>query len=171
MRLHSAGNLGPARLRSWRGHRSAARLAEESTIALTEERAAPPYIAVAEIDRSADKRRDQSAAALRLKGKIETSDYDVFLCYNSKDREHVIEIGERLKGRGILPWLDIWAIPPGTRWQKELQKQLKSIKSAAIFISPGGPGPWQELEVESLLGQIVKRDPSTHPGHPARPDR
>ena len=111
-----------------------------------------------EMNRSADERRDLSVAALRLKGKIETSDYDVFMCYNSRDREHVMTIGEQLKGRGILPWLDIWAIPPGTRWQKDLQKQLKSIKSAAVFIGSGGPGPWQELEVESLLVQIAKRN-------------
>ena len=67
-------------------------------------------------------------------------------------------VGELLKERGILPWLDIWEIQPGTRWQRELQKQLKSIKSAAVFIGPRGAGPWQELEVESLLGQIAKRN-------------
>jgi hypothetical protein len=66
-------------------------------------------------------------------------------------------IGERLKARGILPWLDVWAIPPGRRWQKELQKQIKSIKSAAVFIGSKGAGPWQELEVESLLGEFAKR--------------
>lgn len=66
-------------------------------------------------------------------------------------------VGEQLKELGILPWLDVWEIRPGTRWPRELQKQLKSIKSAAVFIGPKGPGPWQELEVESLLLQLVKR--------------
>ena len=110
------------------------------------------------MNRSADERRDQNSAALRLKGKIETGDYDVFMCYNSKDKKDVMAIGERLKERGILPWLDTWEIPPGTRWQKELQKHLKSIKSAAVFIGSRGTGPWQDLEVESLLGQIAKRN-------------
>lgn len=67
-------------------------------------------------------------------------------------------IGERLKERDILPWLDIWEIPPGTRWQKELQRRLKSIKSAAVFIRPKGSGPWQELEVETLLQQLARRN-------------
>jgi WD40 repeat protein len=129
---------------------------EEAVISLLEEPAAPADVAVAEMNRSADKRRDQSAAALRLKGKMETGDYDVFLCYNSKDRAEVAAIGDRLKEHGVLPWLDIWAIRPGTRWQKELHKCIKSIRSAAVFIGPRGAGPWQELEVESILGQLAK---------------
>jgi hypothetical protein len=47
--------------------------------------------------------------------------------------------------------------PPGTRWQQELHKQLKWIKSAAIFIGPKGPGPWEELKAEALLGEIGRR--------------
>ena len=131
---------------------------EETVISLVEEPAAPADVAVAEMNRSADERRDQSAAETRLKGKIETGDYDVFLCHNSKDKKQVMAIGERLKELGILPWLDIWEIRPGTRWQKELHKHIKSIKSAAVFIGPRGVGPWQDLEVEALLAEIAKRN-------------
>ena len=110
------------------------------------------------MNRSADESRDRSVVATRLKGKIETGDYDVFLCHNSKDKPHVIAIGERLKERGILPWLDIWEIRPGLRWQKELQRNIKMMKSAAVFIGARGAGPWQELEVESLLQQFARRN-------------
>jgi hypothetical protein len=139
---------------------------ETSIISLVDEelpKVAAADAAVVEMNRSADARRDQDVAATRLKGKIETGDYDVFLCHNSKDKPQVMAIGERLKERGILPWLDVWAIPPGRRWQKELQKQIKSIKSAAVFIGPKGPGPWQELEVEALLQQLAKRGRSIIP--------
>jgi WD40 repeat protein len=130
---------------------------EASVLSLgDDEPPAPAVAAVAEMNRSADARRDQDVAAIRLKGKIETGDYDVFLCHNSKDKEPVRAIGERLRERGILPWLDVWEIPPGTRWQKELARQIKSIRSAAVFIGPKGPGPWQELEVESLLQRLAK---------------
>ncbi len=131
---------------------------EQTNIPLTEEPAAPADATVAEMNRSADERRDRNADALRLKGKIETGDYDVFLCYHSADREQVTASGQRLKDRGLLPWLDKWEIPPGTRWQKELSRRLRSIKSAAVFIGPKGAGPWQELEVETLLGQIAQRN-------------
>jgi GTPase SAR1 family protein len=130
---------------------------DETDISLAEEPVAPADVAVAEMNRSADERRDQNAAELRLKGKMETGDYDVFLCHNSKDKDTVMAIGERLKERGILPWLDAWEIRPGTRWQQILQKQIKSIKSAAVFIGPKGAGPWQDAEVEALLAEIARR--------------
>jgi hypothetical protein len=131
---------------------------DETVFSLAEEPPAPADDAVAEMNRSADKRRDSNAAALRLKGKIETNDYDVFLCHNSKDKEQVKAIGDRLKERGILPWLDSWEIQPGMRWQQELRKHIKSVRSAAVFIGPRGTGPWQELEVEALLSEIAKRN-------------
>lgn len=109
-------------------------------------------------DRSAHDRRGRGVAAARLKGKTETRDYDVFLCHNSQDKPQVTAIGKRLKERGILPWLDIWEIRPGSRWQKELQRNIKTVKSAAVFIGARGPGPWQELEMESFLQQFVKRN-------------
>jgi WD40 repeat protein len=130
---------------------------EEAIIPLAEEPIALPEAAVSEMNRSADERRDRNVAEARLRGKMETKDYDVFLCYNSRDRERVMALGEQLKELGILPWLDVWELRPGTRWQQELEEQIKSIKSAAVFIGPRGPGPWQEFEVESLLVQLAKR--------------
>jgi WD40 repeat protein len=133
---------------------------EESNITIVDEEpdaAVAAEATVVEMNRRADARREQDVAMTRLKGKIETGDYDVFLCHNSRDREQIKAIGERLKERGILPWLDVWEIPPGARWQKELQKQLRSIRSAAVFIGRRGAGPWQELEVESLLEQLARR--------------
>ena len=134
-------------------------MCEESVISLQDEGpSATAAAAVSEMNRSADEQRDRSVAATRLQGKVKTGDFGVFLCHNSRDKAQVIAIGERLKERGILPWLDIWAIRPGMRWQKELWRVIKSVKTAAVFIGPSGAGPWQELEVESLLGDFVKRD-------------
>ena len=99
----------------------------------------------------------QHVAAIRLRSKVETEDYDVFMCHNSKDKRRVIAMAEQLKKRSILPWLDIWEVRPGTRWQKQLEKNIKTIKSAAVFIGPKGAGPWQELEMEVLLQQLAKR--------------
>ena len=108
----------------------------------------------------------RSDVEVRPKKKIEARDYDVFLWYNSRDKEHVIAIAERLKERGVLPWLDIWEIRPGTRWQKELQRHLKFIRAAAVFVGAAGPGPWQELEVESMLLQLARRGRPIIPRHP-----
>jgi GTPase SAR1 family protein len=130
---------------------------DETVILLRDEPPGTAEAAVSEMDRSADEQRDRSVAETRLKGKIETGDYDVFLCHNSRDKEQVIAIGERLKERGILPWLDIWEIRPGMRWQQALRRVITSVKAAAVFIGPGGAGPWQELETEALLGEFAQR--------------
>lgn len=124
---------------------------------LDEEPSTDTAAAVAEMKRNAEDQRDREVGATRLRGKIETSDFDVFLCYNAKDRQAVTAIGDRLKERGILPWLDVWEVRPGMRWQEELERRIKLVRSAAVFISPGSAGPWQSLEIEGLLTQLSRR--------------
>ena len=92
-----------------------------------------------------------------MKGKIESGDYDVFLCHNSKDKPQVMAVGKRLKEHAILPWLDEWELRPGQPWQPALEKQIKEIKAAAVFVGPDGFGPWQDMEQQAFLRQFVKR--------------
>ena len=113
--------------------------------------------AVSEMRRSATRGRDRDVAATRLKGKIETGDHDVFLCYSSPDRERVVAVAEQLKERGILPWLDVWDQRPGTRWQSGLADRLSKIRSVAVFVGPRGTRPWQAIEVETALSQFGRR--------------
>jgi hypothetical protein len=63
--------------------------------------------------------------------------FDVFLCHNSQDKPGVREIGQRLATEGIKPWLDVEQIRPGATWQTVLGEQIKSIKSAAVFVGNG----------------------------------
>jgi hypothetical protein len=100
--------------------------------------------------------RDRDAAILQLEGKRATRDYDVFLCYSSHDRKAVTEIGEKLKERGLLPWLDIWEQKPGKNWLRMLERQLRRIRTAAVFIG-SGRGPWQNAELDALVRRFVKR--------------
>jgi small GTP-binding protein len=112
---------------------------------------------VQEMDRSADAQRDLSTAASKIQGKIATGDFDVFLCHNGKNKPRVKDIGEKLKEQGILPWLDEWELRPGLSWQRLLEKQIRQIKSAAVFVGKDGIGPWQQQEIEAFLRQFVKR--------------
>ena len=83
--------------------------------------------------------------------------FDVFLCHNSQDKPEVIKIAEQLKARGLKPWLDIWELPPGQSWQDLLQKQIKQIKSAAVFVGSSGFGPWQTIEMRAFINEFIKR--------------
>ena len=60
---------------------------------------------------------EAEANARALEQKSTAGAYDVFLCHNSSDKQEVKAVGERLRTRGILPWLDEWALPPGRPWQ------------------------------------------------------
>jgi WD40 repeat protein len=129
--------------------------------------------AVARMDREADEGRDRETAAMTLRGKVESGDYDVFLCHNSEDKPDVKAIGERLKERGVLPWLDESELPPGRRWRPKLEEVIETIKSAAVFVGPGGVGPWQDVEQDAILQQLVGRNcpviPVILPGCAATP--
>ncbi|HJU53192.1 MAG TPA: TIR domain-containing protein, partial [Pyrinomonadaceae bacterium] len=128
---------------------------------------------VATMDREADESRNRETAAMIIKGKIESGDYDVFMCHNSKDKPDVKAIGERLKEHGILPWLDESELAPGRRWRPKLEEVIKTIKSAAVFVGPDGVGPWQDMEQDALLHQLVERNcpviPVILPGCAAKP--
>ena len=62
----------------------------------------------------------------------ELGSFDVFLCHNDDDKPAVRWVAERLRERGIRPWLDEVDLRPGYRWQEELEVQIEVIKSAAV---------------------------------------
>jgi small GTP-binding protein len=110
-----------------------------------------------EMGRSADVARRREEATAIIKGKRATNDYDVFLCHNSADKDAVKGIGEQLKERRILPWLDEWELRPGMPWQDELERQIESIKAAAVFVGKDGIGPWQDRELRAFLSEFLRR--------------
>jgi len=81
----------------------------------------------------------------------------VFLCHNNEEKAAVKKVGELLKVRGLLPWLDEWELQPGIPWQPELEKQIEKIKSAAVFVGEDGIGPWQRQELDAFLREFVSR--------------
>ncbi|MEM6448185.1 MAG: toll/interleukin-1 receptor domain-containing protein, partial [Cyanobacteria bacterium P01_D01_bin.123] len=81
--------------------------------------------------------------------------FDVFLAHSSKDKPAIREIYRKLKARGLAPWLDEEEIPPGTRFQAEIQQAIGQIKTAAIFIGQHELGNWQALELETFISRCV----------------
>jgi hypothetical protein len=98
-----------------------------------------------------------SDAVSVLTDKIRRSEFDVFLSYNREDREAVRGIAIELSQRGIMPWFDQWELRPGFPWQRLLEEQIASIKSAAVFVGPAGIGPWQRNEMDAFLREFVER--------------
>ncbi|MHC4478298.1 MAG: TIR domain-containing protein [Planctomycetota bacterium] len=130
----------------------------DGEISLVErERVAAAYSKVLEMDRQADAGRDRAAAATVIEGKLATNDFDVFLCHNSEDQAAFKEIGERLKERAILAWLDIEQIPPGRWFQDVIQEAIPKVKSAAVVIGKKGLGRWEAVELRAFISECVER--------------
>ncbi len=110
-----------------------------------------------EMDASADAARNIAAASSVILGKQETTDFDVFLCHNAADKPAIRWTAERLRERGILPWLDEAELTPGRPWQEELENQISHIRAAAVFVGPSGIGPWQTREMRAFLNQFAER--------------
>lgn len=133
---------------------------------------------LAEMDQAADDRRKLDTAAMSLRGKIETGDYDVFLCCLPQDTAQVSQIGEVLKKRGILPWLAAWEVPDGGSWQKSLESYLDRIKAVAILIGDAKSiPPWYNPDVLKILQRfktqqrpLIPINLPTCPAFPELPD-
>lgn len=109
-----------------------------------------------------------------LKRKRAAGQFDVFMCHNSADKPAVKRIAQQLKEAGILPWLDVWELPPGQPWQPVLEQQIGNIKSAAVCYGSAGIGPWQEQEMYGFLREFVSRKapviPLLLPDAPLKPE-
>jgi len=132
---------------------------DETRVPLEEPPAASDLDAVArQMDASADAARSLATASSIILGKEETTDFDVFLCHNNDDKPAVRSIAQQLRQHGILPWLDEAELIPGRSWQEELERQIGSIRTAAVFVGPSGIGPWQNREMRALLNEFVERE-------------
>jgi WD40 repeat protein len=81
--------------------------------------------------------------------------FDVFLSHNGDDKPAVERIAERLARAGFRPWLDVWALTPGGRWQDELHEGLLACRSFAYFIGPSGEGDWAREELDAARSRAV----------------
>ena len=90
--------------------------------------------------------------------------YDVFISYNSKDREIVTEVANHLNNHDITTWLDSHAIPLGERWVPALEEGISNSKIIAVFIGDNELGPWQQYETELALNNKYRVLPVLLPG-------
>src|SRR5215831_20430486 len=83
--------------------------------------------------------------------------FDVFLSYNRKDQAAVVEVAQELKARGLRPWLDVWELAPGRRWQEVLEQTLERVGATAVLLGDDGVGAWQSLEMRGAIDESVRR--------------
>ncbi len=130
---------------------------------LTESTVAKAKASVATMNRAADEGRDRATAAMVVQGKEEVHDFDVFLCHNSSDKESVRKLADRLRERGVLPWLDERELRPGKDWLAGIESVVSSVKAAAIIFGPAGFSPWHQEECRAFQRQAVERNMTVIP--------
>ena len=83
-------------------------------------------------------------------------EYDVFISYNRQDVQAVHHVANNLKRRSLRVFLDETAIIPGDWFQDTITKGIKESGSIAIFVGPGGLGPWETPELRLAMDRRVK---------------
>ncbi len=54
------------------------------------------------------------------------------------------------------PWLDVWSLTPGGRWQEELAIGIRASKACAYFVGPNGEGDWEREELGVAQSRAAK---------------
>jgi formylglycine-generating enzyme required for sulfatase activity len=92
--------------------------------------------------------------------KILMPEYDLFVSYNSVDRNMVIQVLEQLRGfpEPLDTFFDRQSLTPGKLWFDELQSALCRSRAVAVFIGMDGLGRWQKLEMILALDRQASLD-------------
>ncbi|NOK37137.1 TIR domain-containing protein [Corallococcus exercitus] len=80
--------------------------------------------------------------------------FDYFLSHNSREKQAIEQIAERLlDDHSLRAWIDVWAIPAASDWNMEIQRALHSCKACLVFLGPHGWGPFHEAETKAALAR------------------
>lgn len=83
-------------------------------------------------------------------------EYDVFISYNSEDREPVRQITGKLGQLGVKCWFDVEQPPDQAGFRKWLEGALERSGAVAVFCGPSGVGKYQEAEVDVAIDQQLR---------------
>lgn len=89
-----------------------------------------------------------------------TSPISVFLSHNSKDRHVVDQFRGRLKALSpwIHPWVDAIDLIGGDPFVARIGEVIDKVEVALVFLGPNGIGPFQKLEIQSLINELSRRE-------------
>lgn len=81
--------------------------------------------------------------------------FDVFLCYNSRQKLEIQRIEQVLKEQGLRVWIDT-NLRPGSPILPALEEAMAMSETVAVFVGEDGIGPWQREEIQAALHDSVK---------------
>ena len=115
---------------------------------------------ISDANRFADNKRDSEIYLTDLLSQSQAKKiqekFDVYLCYDPRDEEHVRRKNQELMRKGIAPWFDVVDLISGQLKQPQREHQIKHYKAAAVFIGTE-IGTQQQLEIEALRSKYVEQ--------------
>ena len=78
---------------------------------------------------------------------------DLFLSYNSSDREVAFRLKTRLQAEGLTTFLDRENLPRGLSWSRALEEALRNCRAVGVLVGRDGLGPFQMREVEVAIAR------------------
>ncbi len=77
----------------------------------------------------------------------------VFISYAHKDIEAAKELADKLKERGVQPWLDEDNIKPGVSWAEQIKAAVVDSGTVVVILGEGEPSPNVLVEAGMAMGQ------------------
>jgi tetratricopeptide (TPR) repeat protein len=78
---------------------------------------------------------------------------DLFLSYNSTNRDTVVSVRQALNLRNISAFYDRADLNPGQPWFDELEAALRQVRGVAVFVGREGLGTIQKREMQFALAR------------------
>ncbi len=60
----------------------------------------------------------------------------IFISYSRQDADFALQLGRDLREAGVHLWIDQLDIPPGGRWDREVENALKACRTLIVVLSP-----------------------------------
>jgi hypothetical protein len=95
-------------------------------------------------------------------GRSDADSIDLFLSYNSSDREPVQSFREILQTSHVSTFFDRENLYPGVPWFDALQDALSKVSAVAVFVGKQGLGVWQKREMVLALDRQAKEEKLGH---------
>ncbi|MFZ1430367.1 MAG: toll/interleukin-1 receptor domain-containing protein, partial [Geminicoccaceae bacterium] len=83
---------------------------------------------------------------------------DVFLSYSRADSAAAVRLRGRLKAAGLATFLDRDQLAAGQEWLPALERGIATSGAVAVLVGPAGLGSWQQREVQLALDRKVELD-------------
>jgi hypothetical protein len=82
--------------------------------------------------------------------------YDVFLCYNNREKESALRLETTFEKEGLRVFLDDRALRLGSSLPSEISTAIGESSSFIVLIGPSGIGNWQSFEVDVAVQRKIE---------------